>query len=221
MKLDPRTKLIILIIANFLLLFHLNTISTTLFILLLIVLFFLQGRVATGFKLALVYFIAHTFSLIETTNKIMILITYLAFSLKIMLPCIYSGILLCTTTTPTQAVATLRKSKISEKIIIPLCVLIRFFPTLKQEVKYIHHAMKLRGLLNPLVICKNPILTFEYYVIPILMSTSTLAQDLTIAAICKGIENKNQHSCIQKIQFTYFDFLIIFIFFIIIGYGFV
>ena len=219
-SLDPRTKFFILITANFLLLFHLNSISVNLFTSLLILLFFLSDKKSVGTKLAMVYALSFLLSMINSENKILILFSYIAFSLNIMLPCIYSGILLCSTTTPAAAVAALRKAKISEKIIIPICVMMRFFPTLAQEILHIHNAMKIRRLVTVSTVIKKPADTFEHYIIPILMSTSNSAQDLTIAAVCKGIENQNPHSCIETIQMTIFDIITIIAFTSIIIIGF-
>ena len=219
-SLDPRTKFFILIIANLLLLFHLNTVSTNLFIILLVVLLILLGRISVGIKLALIYVISFAISMVNSENGIIVLLSYLAFSLNLMLPCIYSGVLLCTTTTPSQAVAALRKAKISEKIIVPLCVLMRFFPSLAQEIIHIHNAMKIRGLVTVGTIIKNPSLAFEHYIIPVMMSASNSAQDLTVAAICKGIENKNPHSCLETIKMTFYDILVILAFVSVIIVGF-
>lgn len=221
LSLDPRTKFFILIIANFLLLFHLSDISVNLFIILLVVLFFLMGKISLGIKLAILYVISFAIGLINSENEILILISYTAFSLKIMLPCIYSGILICTTTSPSQAVSAFRKVRISEKIIIPLCVLMRFFPTLGQDIIHIHNAMKIRGLVAISTIIKNPAVVFEHYVIPIMMSTSNSAQDLTVAAVCKGIENKNPHTCLEVVKMTFLDVIVMVAFTLVIGVGFV
>ena len=219
LDLDPRTKFYILIIANLLLLFHLNDTSRNLFIVFLVILLFLLGKKSVGIKLAIVYLVSFGLSLVETENKILLLLVYMTYSLNLMLPCIYSGILFCSTTHPAKAVAALRKAKISEKIIIPICVLMRFFPTLWQEIHHIHNAMKIRGLVNmQMIICK-PFTTFEHYIIPILMSASSSAQDLTLAVVCKGIENKKQHTCIEEISIGIFDILIIGSVTLIIGIG--
>ena len=221
LSLDPRTKIYILIISNLLLLFHLNTISSNLFIFSLVVMFFLLGKKSVGIKLLTVYLISFLCSFIESENKLLSILPYLAYSLNLMLPCIYSGILLCTTTTPSKAVAALRKLKLSEKAIVPLCVLLRFFPSLWQEIVHIHKAMKIRGVIGVSGVIKNPSLTFEHYIIPILMSASSSAQDLTVSAICKGIENKAPHTCLEKVKFSIFDAMVMIIFTAIIGIGFI
>lgn len=220
LSLDPRTKFYIVIASNLILLFHLNELSRQLFLVVLIMLFFTIGKISVGIKILLFYIISFTFSQIQTDNELLSIIGYMFYSINLMLPCIYSGVLLCSTTTPAKTVASLRKMKTSEKVIIPISVLMRFFPTLWQEIIHIHNAMKIRGFLNFGTIIKNPSITFERYIIPILMSTSSTANDLAVSAICKGVENNGQHTCLEKVKLTVFDFFICILFTAIIVFGF-
>ena len=86
----------------------------------------------------------------------------------------------------------------------------RFFPTLKQELIAINNGMIMRGIGGFIDKIKHPLLTFEYYIIPLLMSATITAQDLTVSAICKGIENTNPHTSLVTLKFTIIDYFVVF-----------
>ena len=76
-------------------------------------------------------------------------------------------------------------------------------------------------LVRGAAIIKNPSATFEHYIIPILMSASSSAQDLTVSAICKEVENKAPHTYLEKVKFSIVDAIVILIFTAIFFIGFI
>lgn len=67
---------------------------------------------------------------------------------RIYLPICLSFILVVKTTTVSEFIAALHKMHVSDKITIPLSVMFRFIPTVKEEWQAIRSAMKFRGMGN-------------------------------------------------------------------------
>lgn len=67
-------------------------------------------------------------------------------------------------------------------ITIPVAVMFRFFPSFKEEHHHIKQAMKIRG-----ITLKNPLRYGEYVSVPLLILSSTIADDIAMAAETRGI----------------------------------
>ncbi len=154
---DPRTKAYLVLLSSFLLLFHLSVYSKHLFVLLIVILFIFMKKPKTALKLFALYTFTTLIGFYNGDNPIIHFVLYLGMSMNLMLPSIYAGIYLCTTTRTSEMISALRKCKISEKIIIPICVIIRFFPTVISDIKNIHHAM----MLTESIVTASQLYTFE------------------------------------------------------------
>ena len=69
-------------------------------------------------------------------------------------------------------IASLEKIRVPQVIIIPLAVLVRFFPTVKEEWNHIRTAMRMRNIgTGAGQILLHPIKAMEYMIVPLLFST--------------------------------------------------
>ncbi|MTV85754.1 energy-coupling factor transporter transmembrane component T, partial [Streptococcus pneumoniae] len=80
---------------------------------------------------------------------------------------------------------------------IPLTVMVRFFYAARIDYSQIKKAMRLRGLTLKKLI-KNPILLFEYRLVPLLMCLSKTADDLTVSAMTKGLAVNQKRTSISE-----------------------
>ena len=105
------------------------------------------------------------------------------------------------------------KSHIAKKIVIPLAVMLRYIPTVKEDWCYIKDAMRLRDV-TPSVkgIIKNPVMTIECIYVPLMMVASKTADELSIAAVTRGIENPKPRTCLVRIKMKWIDWFIIALF---------
>ena len=55
---------------------------------------------------------------------------------------------------------------------------------------------------------KNPILLIEYRIIPLLMTLSNSADELTVASLTKGLAVNQNRSNIREAKLTFADYLI-------------
>lgn len=65
-----------------------------------------------------------------------------------MLPGFVMGYYLISTTTVSEFVAAMERMHVPQKIVIPVSVVFRFFPTVREEYAAIRDAMKMRGITN-------------------------------------------------------------------------
>ena len=89
----------------------------------------------------------------------------------------------------------------------------RYFPTMTEEWGYIKDAMALRGISASFSgILRHPVRIMEYVYVPMLVSASKISDEITQAAITRGIDHVGKRSCIEKVYFSIWDALIIVIY---------
>ncbi|MGO5064055.1 energy-coupling factor transporter transmembrane protein EcfT [Clostridium sporogenes] len=112
-----------------------------------------------------------------------------------------------TTTKVNEFIAALQKMNISPKVIIPFSVMFRFFPTIYKEANCIENAMKMRGITIGYFF-KNPMIIIEYRVIPLIISVVSIGNDLSAAALTRGLGKTKQRTSISNIKFNRLDYII-------------
>ena len=80
-------------------------------------------------------------------------------------------------------------------ITIPVAVMFRFFPSFKEEHHHIKQAMKIRG-----VTLKNPLRYGEYVSVPLLILSSTIADDIAMAAETRGIGIEGEKTRFREVK---------------------
>lgn len=91
-------------------------------------------------------------------------------------------------------------------ITIPMAVMFRYFPSLGEEYKSIHDAMKMREIGQSI---KNPFTYVEYILVPIMMSTVRIADELSAASLTKGLSTDVKRTHICEIRLRIVDWFII------------
>ena len=210
-RIDPRAKLYLLVLANLMLFFHVGTaaeaVSTSLFLLL----FFLSGRVRSGLRLSVIYFglLALELWVVPRAGEGILtnFLSLLSVGIRMMLPCIITGAYAFSTTAMGELTSALRRMHIPESIIIPCAVVVRFFPTVREDYHQIRDAMALRGIAEgKLALLRHPMQSLEYILMPLLMNGNNVAQDLSVAALTKGIGLPGQHTSMTELHLTVWDF---------------
>ena len=93
------------------------------------------------------------------------------------------GYYLIESTTVSEFVAAMERVHIPQKIVIPLSVVFRFFPTIREEYAAIGDAMKMRGIST----LRSPIKMLEYRVVPLMISIANIGEELSAAALTRGL----------------------------------
>jgi len=115
------------------------------------------------------------------------------------------GYYLLSTTKVSEFVFAMQRLHIPEAFIIPFSVMFRFFPTISEEAESIGNAMRMRGITGKKFF-KNPQAVLEYRIVPFMMSVVTIGNDLSAAALTRGLGNGKKRTSICKIGFHWKDF---------------
>lgn len=120
------------------------------------------------------------------------------------------GSFLIATTSVSKFLAAITKLRLSKGLTIALAVTLRYFPTMREEWASIRDAMALRGIsASAAGLISHPIQTMEHVYVPLLVSASRISDEITQAAITRGIEHTGERSCIEEIAFSFADLLVV------------
>ena len=209
--LDPRTKLFLALAANGMI-FTAPLAYSLLMVVAASILLLLEGKWKFVFTFFLVYLSAALFfdeikNLdIGASGTIILASLFLMFRIMPACAVIYYVI---TTTKVNEFLAGMSRMHISNKVTIPLIVMIRFFPTVFDESRAIGNAMRMRGIcLFSLRTLKNPVAFLEYRLVPLLVSITKIGDELSIAAVTRGLSAETKRTCVADIGFRWVDFVV-------------
>ncbi len=120
------------------------------------------------------------------------------------LPSIMMGRYLMETTTVSEFTAAMKKMHVSDKLIIPLSVMFRFFPTVIDEANSINAAMRMRG------IClggKHALKIIEYRMVPLMTCCVTIGEELSAAALTRGLGGEIKRTNVCEVGFHMQDYI--------------
>ena len=205
--LDPRTKILLCLSVSTTLIAgdgtgYLLYLHYALAVLPLIFLLILRK-----FKAALYYVTVYAFALFVPDlimpylpNAVNLLFTgVFAFSTKL-IPGTMMAYFLFATTSVSEFIAAMDRMHITKKLSVPISVMFRFFPTIKEEYRNVQDPMKM----------------LEYRRVPFLMSVVSIGNDLSASALTRALNSPNRRTNVCNIGFTGRDvitFIGIFFFF--------
>lgn len=211
--LDVRTKISLLFFANYLLITRVRAFYEIALVLLLAGLFIKAGQVKKAVIYLLIFFgfwLIDHYLITHLSGNLLSFLSMLAVGGRLMLPCFMAGSYLLATTSLHEFMVGLRKWRIPEPVLLVLAVMFRFLPTIPEDYRNICRALTLRGIfLTKLDILVHPIAFFEYVTVPLLMSASRTAQDLTVASLTKAISSQTQKTSYKQYTWTWRDGLVL------------
>ena len=128
----------------------------------------------------------------------MILVILVNYSIR-MFPCLMVGALMIREISLRRFVLAMRKLHFSEKLIIALSVTIRYFPAIKEEIYHIKDAMSLRKIKSSK--------RLEAMLVPLMMSATATAEELSAAAVTRGIENPVKKTSLLTMKLNGTDYI--------------
>ena len=213
LQLNTRTKILLLLFANIMVFYHLPLTQELISLGFLLLIIFLSGQHRRGFIYLALFASA---LLIDATLPILpdnfftLILFFYANAFRRLMPLLMLGGYFMATTKVSDLIYTLRTWHVPTFIVIPLSVLFRFFPTLRTDYQQIRAAMRLRGIaMTNLDMLKQPVQTLEYILMPLLMSATNTAVDLSAASLTKGITAPGHHTSIYARKLAVTDYLII------------
>lgn len=200
--LDPRTELLLLVLANVIAFTQRSLHIEITWIILLLLLISACGLPKTAIQLAFAfagciflqyYVFPRGPQVLASTFFIVV-----SYARKIF-PCLIVGSLIVKKTSVRELMLALRSWHIPQGLIITLSVTVRYFPAIKEEIGYIRDAMRLRNI--------HGIQKLEYLIVPIMISATSTAEELSAAAVTRGIENPCRKTSMVRMRFKLQDVL--------------
>ena len=213
LNLNTQTKLGLLLFANIMVFFHLPLAQELMSVGFLIGIICLAGEYRRS--LLYVLFFASCFGLEHflahhQQGFINGVLSFYALTLRRLMPLFMMGGFFMQTTKVSDLIYTLRRWRVPNVVVIPLSVLLRFFPTLREDYQHIRAAMRLRGIgVTNWEMLKTPVQTLEYIVMPLLMSATITAVDLSAASLTRGISNPSQRTSIYARPLKWVDYAVL------------
>lgn len=209
---DPRTILYLLLISQIILILDISIFIEIITVVILILPFFISKQFKWGLSIIIVYslqlFIA--FVILPNVNHAVLLypLSMVANGFRELIPGMIVGIYAIKLTHSGEWISLFKKWHFPKFFIVPFSVIFRFFPTAREDYRQIRNAMAFRGIeRGPVAFVKQPIQTFEFILIPLLMNASQVAQDLTISALTKGLSIPGKQTSIINLRMTKIDFI--------------
>lgn len=202
-RLDPRTELLLLVIANIVAFTYSARWIEFAVIGALAILLLCCGchKTAAKWVVFFICLVAVQYYVIPVLPKILVIMfSILTVYIRKLFPCLMIGALILKTTPVRFLIIALRKWHIPQKLIIPLSITLWYFPAIKEEYRHIRDAMKLRKI-------KGIGQKIECMIVPLLMSATGTADELSAAAITRGIENPVPKTCIVDLRFHVQDYI--------------
>lgn len=195
---DPRTKILLLLGMNLLLLMSHSLYWEVVLVLFCLGHLLVSGKGESAFHFLLLFLIMLILDIGLTpfmSGFSYSIFSFIVVAVRKCLPCMILGKWILDTVEVSEFIAAMWKLRIPKTAIVPISVIFRYFPTLKEEWRSIRGAMKLRGIH----------LSFEHVIVPILMSAVSISEELSAAAVCRGIDNPDQHTCLVDVRIRQAD----------------
>ncbi len=210
-SIDPRSAILLLLSANIVSFIQCSLYIEVAFIIFLCIVLWLCDCRRAVFKWCLfcIGIIICQYLLYPLTHKIFVTGYSVAFVYaRKILPCLMVGTIIVKKLKLSYIKAALEKWRIPQSIIIPLLITVRYIPSMIEESSHIRNAIKLR--------CINGFKKVEYTLIPLIMSAINTSEELSAAAVTRGIENPCRKISIINLRMKVFDYIILFTAFVFV-----
>ena len=135
-------------------------------------------------------------------------VSLIAMGVQKFLPFFMAAMVIFNKVDTKSLVSSLNKMKLPKGIMLGFTVAVRFLPTIKKEMTIITNSMKMRGIeIGTKNIFFHPIQSLEYALVPVLFRATSLADDMTAAALVKGAESPKTSAELFKIKFGIIDYV--------------
>lgn len=123
-------------------------------------------------------------------------------------PGIVTGYFVVTSMTVSEFVAAMERMHMPAQITIPMSVMFRFFPTVIEEWSAIGDAMRMRGIR---IGGGKTGAILEYRLVPMMMCSVKIGEELSAAALTRGLGGPVKRTNICKIGFHVQDYIVLFL----------
>ena len=215
--LDPRTKLFMIFTVSLIVMVNAVTpLEWALRILITLVpiaLMMIEGKYAAALRFTILYAAALIlqgfFISSESTGIISALLMGYCGIVAQFLPAMITAWYAVRTTKINDFMSAMQKMHVPDGISISLAVVMRFFPTIKEEYSYINDAMRMRGIsMGGGKVSKM----IEYRLIPLMFSCVNIGDELSAAAVTRGLGAPIKRTSAVELKLKAKDYAIMILF---------
>ena len=210
--LDPRTKLLLLFTSSVFVVGNAGEKHMVVFYWILVflpVVLLLADREWKAGVVAISIYVGSYFAGMALQHELSAVESVLALMLYIItkiLPTVILARYIVKSTKVSEFLAAMNRMHVPDKLTIPISVIFRFFPTVAEESKAINDAMRMRGIEMGANKASEAV---EYRMVPLIASCSMIGEELSAAAMTRGLDVGKRRSCIWNIRFGIQDFAVI------------
>lgn len=220
-SIDPRTKLFLLLVGNITVMVTPSLAFEIGMTAAILVFGVLSGVTRFSLKMVAGYGMILILQLVcaeYLLNGLGTLIVTFAIFMRKIFPCVMLGGILVSTTRVNEFMAAMNRIHMPRSVTIPFAVMLRYFPMISEEWSMIKDAMRMRGVSPDLAgFFRSPMLTVECIYVPLLLSATKIADELSAAAVTRGIENPGQRTCLKPLRFQFADAAFALFFTVLLG----
>lgn len=221
-SLYPRTKILTLVFINIsafsLSGLYLEWLNMTL-IILLSLLFGLYGN-CVKYTCAYVAAMLLIRAVAAYENQALAALSIILLLIRRFLPMLMFGSFFISTTRVSCLITALQEMKFPKSVVITFAVALRYIPTAREEFRHIGEAMKLRGKgITVRNMLTRPLATIENTLVPMMLRSAAIAEELSAAAVTRGIDNTHRRTSFYLLRFGILDVLCVLLFGSVVGFS--
>jgi len=214
--LDPRTKLFLILLCVLSAMFAPNLYFQFALVAVIGLLAALCGKWQYALRGILAYALICAFTVwcmgVMTGTWRTMFVAFLGLIHKVYACGMLAGLVISTTKVG-EFLSAMTRLHVPKKLTIPIAVMLRYLPTIREDWHYIRDAMRLRDVSPTLWgFLKAPALTVNCIYVPLLTAASKAADELSIASVTRGIENPKPRTCLVSIRMQTGDILTLILF---------
>ncbi|UNC93093.1 energy-coupling factor transporter transmembrane component T family protein [Candidatus Contubernalis alkaliaceticus] len=206
---DPRMKILMSLVFSTMLFLTAQKLTMLISLVAAYFVLLLSGKGRTGIKLMAVYacfFLVDTMIVLAGSEQLKVLLGVFIYSVMKFIPIIMLGSWIASTVKVNEFIAAMEQMRLPRPVILPLAVMLRFLPTVKEELGYIRDTMKMRNIeLSLKGILFHPLKTMEHILVPLLMRSVKEADELSAAALTRGVDGDNKRTTLRDVRILFVD----------------
>ena len=211
LHLDPRTKLFLILLCVLSAVFAPNLYFQFALVTFIGLLAVLCGKWRYAFRGMFAYALICAFTVwcigVLTGTWRTMFVAFLGLVHKVYACGMLAGLVISTTKVG-EFLSAMARLHIPKKLTIPIAVMLRYLPTIREDWHYIKDAMRLRDVSPTLWgFLKAPAMTVNCIYVPLLTAASKAADELSIASVTRGIENPKPRTCLVSIRMQAADYI--------------
>jgi energy-coupling factor transport system permease protein len=215
-RLDPRAKLAVLALINIFIITSPDPLTEAAGVALVALTVLAMGS-ARSFVKAVSFYAGMLAALyvcgLFPDNYLSAFVTMIAVCFRKIAPTLFFAGGMIATTKVGELVSAMQKLRIPKSVVITFAVTLRFFPTAKEEFASIKDAMRLRGIgLSAGNALTRPLTVMECVLIPMMMRCATIAEELSAAAVTRGIESGGGRTSAVELKMRMGDWVVVAVF---------